>query len=282
MSMVDILSLLIPVSFGGLLLAESLFPARELPRALGFRFLGVFGLLIMLVIGTFLPLWVPEEWIQKYQLADGTSLGLLGGFVIGWLVYSFLGFVWHRAAHATSFLWRGFHQLHHAPTRLDTASASIFHPTEVVAYTAITWVTTVLLLGLTPEAAALLGFFAAFVSFFQHANIRTPRWLGYFIQRPEAHSLHHHRKGPVGNYSDFPLWDILFGTFENPPSFADDVGFEPERAKKWGAMLAFLDVHETKEAPSVLKVEVPLAQNVMRPAQRRGPLATKSSATGYR
>lgn len=243
MSMVDVLGLLVPVSFGGLLLAESLFPARALSPAKGFRWLGVFCLLIMVAIGTFLPFLIPEEWVSRYQLMDGSSLGMAGGFVVGWLVYSFIGFVWHRAAHASNFLWRGFHQLHHAPTRLDTASASIFHPSEVVAYTAITWTTTVLLLGLSPEAGALLGFFAAFVSFFQHANIKTPAWLGYLIQRPEAHSLHHHRSGPMGNYSDFPLWDILFGTFKNPQGFAEHVGFEPKRAKRWGAMLAFQNVH---------------------------------------
>ena len=32
-----------------------------------------------------------------------------------------------------------------------------------------------------------------FLGTFQHANIRTPRWLGYLVQRPESHSLHHAR-----------------------------------------------------------------------------------------
>lgn len=247
MSFVDIFGLLVPGSFGALLLIEALFPARALPSAPGFRFLGLACLMVMVAIGTFLPLAVPERWVTQYRLLDFSSFGIGAGFALGWLVYSFLGFVWHRAAHASPFLWRGFHQLHHAPSRLDIASATIFHPTEVVAYTAVTWLTTVLLLGLSPEAAALLGFFAAFVSFFQHANIKTPRALGYLIQRPEAHSLHHHRSGPVGNYSDFPLWDILFGSFHNPADFAEEVGFEPQRARRVVSMLAFLDVHADKE-----------------------------------
>lgn len=247
MSFVDIFGLLVPGSFGALLLAESLFPARALKSAPGFRLLGTACLMVMVAIGTFLPLLAPQSWVNQYRLFDVSSFGIGVGFALGWLVYTFLGFVWHRAAHALPFLWRGFHQLHHAPTRLDTASATIFHPTEVVAYTAITWLVTVLLLGLSPEAAALLGFFAAFVSFFQHANIRTPRFVGYLIQRPEAHSLHHHRNGPVGNYSDFPLWDILFGSFHNPADFAEEVGFEPDRARRAFSMLAFLDVHAEKE-----------------------------------
>lgn len=254
MSFVDIFSLLVPGSFGALLLVEALFPARVLPRAPGFRWLGLACLMVMVAIGTFLPLAVPQSWVNQYRLFDVSSLGIGAGFALGWLVYSFLGFVWHRAAHAAPLLWRGFHQLHHAPTRLDTASSTIFHPTEVVAYTAITWLVTVLLLGLSPESAALLGFFAAFVSFFQHANIKTPRLLGYIIQRPEAHSLHHHRSGPVGNYSDFPLWDILFGSFHNPEDFAEEVGFEPNRARRVVSMLAFLDVHTDKEVGGPARV----------------------------
>jgi sterol desaturase/sphingolipid hydroxylase (fatty acid hydroxylase superfamily) len=243
MSFLDVFALLIPASFALLMVAEARFPARQLGPAPGFRWLGWACFVVMAAIGTFLPLSLPEHWAADYGLLDLSSWGVGAGFVLGWLVYSFLGFVWHRASHALPFLWRGFHQLHHAPTRLDTASAAIFHPTEVVVYTLITWVVTVLLLGLSPEAAALLGFFAAFVSFFQHANIRTPRWLGYIVQRPEAHSLHHHRNGPVGNYSDFPLWDIVFGSFENPVSFAEQVGFERKRAGRVVAMLGFVDVH---------------------------------------
>ena len=45
---------------------------------------------------------------------------------------------------------------------------------------------------------------------------RTPRWLGYVIQRPEAHGLHHELGEHRRNYSDFPLWDMLTGTFVNP------------------------------------------------------------------
>jgi hypothetical protein len=36
----------------------------------------------------------------------------------------------------------------------------------------------------------------------QHANIRTPRWLGYLIQRPESHGVHYGRGIHRCNYSD--------------------------------------------------------------------------------
>jgi len=50
---------------------------------------------------------------------------------------------------------------------------------------------TVFLLGLDPLAAAIIGYVGAFYGLFQHWNVRTPRWLGYVIQRPEAHCHHH-------------------------------------------------------------------------------------------
>lgn len=62
------------------------------------------------------------------------------------------------------------------------------------------------LLGLTPEAAAVANVFLTFNAFFQHANIRTPQWLGYIIQRPESHGVHHQRGVHRYNYSDLPLF----------------------------------------------------------------------------
>jgi hypothetical protein len=54
-------------------------------------------------------------------------------------------------------------------------------------YTLIPLFLTVIVLGLDPLAAALTGYLFTFYGLFQHWNIRTPRWLGYFIQRPESH-----------------------------------------------------------------------------------------------
>ena len=78
----------------------------------------------------------------------------------------------------------------------------------------------VLVLGLSPGAAALAGYISFFVGVFQHMNVRTPQWLGFVIQRPEAHAVHHTRGVHAYNYGNFMLWDILFGTFRNPATFA--------------------------------------------------------------
>ena len=67
--------------------------------------------------------------------------------------------------------------------------------------------------GVSLEAAIPISVMAAFCSMFQHANLRTPRWLGYLITRPESHAMHHARGVHQGNYGDVPWFDMLFGTF---------------------------------------------------------------------
>ena len=77
-------------------------------------------------------------------------------------------------------------------------------------------------------------------------NVKTPRILGYLIQRPEAHFVHHAREIHAYNYGDLPLWDLLFGTFKNPAGYgAGDVGFDAPADGRYGAMLAFRDVSDS-------------------------------------
>ena len=74
-------------------------------------------------------------------------------------------------------------------------------------------------------------------------NIRTPRALGYFIQRPESHCVHHQRDLHAYNYSDFPLWDILMGTFRNPANWEGEAGFGDGAHVRYGAMFLGRDVN---------------------------------------
>lgn len=238
---VELWSLGVPLSFFALLLWEGASPALDSAPSATWSGVGLFGFVMLTTVGTVTPLVVPPSWLAQLSLVDLSSLGAAAGFALGWLVYTLVGYGWHRLCHGSSFFWRVFHQLHHAPNRLDVASSTVFHPAEALVYTGLTLIVTCAL-GLTPVAGALLGWAASFVSFFQHASVRTPRFLGYFVQRPEAHSLHHHIGGPRGNYSDLPLWDLVFGTFENPRAFNFEVGFaEPARGRILD-MLAFRDV----------------------------------------
>lgn len=108
---------------------------------------------------------------------------------------------------------------------------------------------TVIVLGLDPLAAAVTGYLFTFAGFFQHWNVRTPHWLGYVIQRPESHCVHHRKGVHSYNFSDLPLWDFVFGTFRNPKQYLGECGFEGGADLRIGAMLALRDVNAPLYGP---------------------------------
>jgi sterol desaturase/sphingolipid hydroxylase (fatty acid hydroxylase superfamily) len=85
-----------------------------------------------------------------------------------------------------------------------------------------------------------------FFSIFQHANIKTPRWLGYIVQRPESHTYHHAQGIHRFNYSDLPLFDIVFGTFRNPKDFEHNTGFYQGASLRIWEMLRAKDITKPK------------------------------------
>ena len=113
--------------------------------------------------------------------------------------------------------------------------------------------------GITPEATTLVLYATTFLSVFQHANVRTPRWLGYVVQRPESHSYHHERGVHARNYSDLPVFDLVFGTFCNPKGFAKDAGFYEGASSRVLDMLRARDVSEatTPITTKTLQVRMP-------------------------
>ncbi len=252
MSAIDIFGLLVPVTYLAMLGIEARFPARQFPpipywRLKGFCFLTVQGLL-----ATLTPLVIPEHWLAAHRLINLEGLGVVGGAMLGYAVVSLVSYAWHRSAHTFSPMWRLFHQIHHSPQRVDMSGAALFHPLETVAFLLIGALVTTLVLGLDPVAAALTGYIAAFYGYFQHMNIRTPRWLGFIIQRPEAHCIHHQRDVHAYNYGDLPVWDMLFGTLRNPVGFEGAVGFDQPATNRLGAMLGFVDVNEPAAGPGTL------------------------------
>jgi sterol desaturase/sphingolipid hydroxylase (fatty acid hydroxylase superfamily) len=117
--------------------------------------------------------------------------------------------------------------MHHSAERVDTFGAFWFSPMDMIGWTAVGSLLLVLVVGVTPQAATILLLSILFLAVFQHANIRTPRWLGYLIQRPESHTIHHGKGIHHYNYADLPVFDMLFGTFRNPQGFEVETGFYP-------------------------------------------------------
>jgi sterol desaturase/sphingolipid hydroxylase (fatty acid hydroxylase superfamily) len=240
----EVVPLLIPLMYFVLLAVEARWPARDFPPRRGWRWLGVAFLVLLATVGAAVPLLLPLPWLAEQRWFDGTPLGVAGGAAAGWLVLSFVSYLYHRASHAWSPLWRASHQLHHSPQRVDISGAALFHPFEMVVQVLWQLFVTVIVLGLDPLAAAWVGVVAAFAGIFQHWNVDTPTWIGYLVQRPEAHCLHHERGVHGRNYADFPLWDMLFGSFHNPRHFAGACGFDAPADRRVGAMLAWRDVNE--------------------------------------
>lgn len=239
--MADLAFLAVLISYLVFLTLDALRPKRAFPRIARWKMKGITFFVVSMAIGIAAPfLWA--DFVAANRLVDGTALGDLGGFAVGLLVTQLAVYGYHRACHRFDFLWRWSHQLHHSAERVDIYGAMLFHPFESFVQALLGAVTLNLVLGLTPEAAGLTGATMLFFALFQHANIRTPRWLGYFIQRPEAHCVHHERGLHAYNYADLPLWDLIFGTFRNPESWAGEAGFEAGGSQKLGAMLAGRDV----------------------------------------
>jgi sterol desaturase/sphingolipid hydroxylase (fatty acid hydroxylase superfamily) len=187
-----------------------------------------------------------------YHLLDGSNLGTGVGAVLGIVVYEFVHYWYHRTAHRFDWLWRAAHQMHHSAEAMDAFSANYLHPVDVVMFVSASSLVFFPLLGLTLEAGVIAGAWLGFNAMFQHANIRTPHWLGYLIQRPESHVVHHERGHHCGNYANLPLWDMAFGTFHNPRN-VDGVqaGFYNGGSTRILDMLLFRDVSRPERQPVV-------------------------------
>jgi sterol desaturase/sphingolipid hydroxylase (fatty acid hydroxylase superfamily) len=250
MNTIDIVGLLIPLTYFAMLAVERWRPARRFPPRRGWTWLGIAFLLLIGTVSTVVPLLIDPGWLAAHRWLDGTRLGVAGGVVAGYVVLSGLMYAVHRAFHAVPLLWRLTHQLHHSPQRVDMSGSVLFHPIEMVVQVLLQIVVTTIVLGLEPLAAALVGYTAAFYGMFQHWNVHTPVWLGMLIQRPESHCEHHRRGVHASNYGDLPLWDMLFGTFRNPASFSGACGFDAPADRQVVAMLGLRDVNEPAYGPA--------------------------------
>lgn len=242
MQITDILLIASFLPYPAFLLLERFAAARWQPRVRWWKTTGLIFVALYAGIGVGLPLSLPAAWFEN-SLLPGAALGIAGGAIVGFLVLTLVNYAWHRSVHRVPLLWRTFHQMHHSAPRLDASGAFVFHPAEVAAYTSLAVVVTGPVLGLDPVAAAIVGLVGNFNAVFQHADVRTPRWVGWFVQRPEAHSIHHGYDVHAWNYSDFPLWDIVFGTWRPAHRFEPRVGFDRERTGRWLDMVITRDVH---------------------------------------
>ena len=242
--LLDPVSLTVLSMYAGLMLWEALLPARQLSPVKHWQLKGIVSFFIFFFLSSYLPLFI-DPWMAQYTLVDLSGLGTVAGVTIGILGYQLVLYAYHRLVHRSNLLWRVFHQMHHSAERLDTYGAFYFSPTDMVSFTLIGSLVFAFFIGLSPQAITVVILMLNFFSIFQHANIRTPHWLGYFIQRPESHSVHHGRGLHKFNYSDVPIWDMVFGTFYNPSTYENENGFYDGGSAKVKEMLLFKDINKT-------------------------------------
>jgi sterol desaturase/sphingolipid hydroxylase (fatty acid hydroxylase superfamily) len=167
----------------------------------------------------------------RWELPSEGVLGITAGFVVFYIVSSFVGYWQHRLMH-----WRGFwqlHRFHHAATELNILTGFRDNPAEAIV-NAFVMLSPLALLKI-PDA----GLFAAFVlanqiiASLQHSELPwNYGWVGsWIVASPQMHQIHHsideeHRDK---NFSVCPIWDRLFGTWYDGPNRPSAYGI-PDRA----------------------------------------------------
>src|SRR5437899_2071164 len=69
-----------------------------------------------------------ERWLSAWSLFHlSRHMGPAFGGLLGYLISTFVFYWWHRWRHEVDWLWRGFHQIHHSPARLEVITSFYKH-----------------------------------------------------------------------------------------------------------------------------------------------------------
>lgn len=232
--------------FVGCFIFERLAPGWALPRVrtwpLRVVAINTIQLGVVLLAGV---TW--EKWLSSWSLFRlSAHVSPAAGGVIAYVIATFIFYWWHRWRHEYDFLWLAFHQIHHSPQRLEVITSFYKHPGEMIVNSLLGSLLVYTILGLSLEAGAIYTACTALGEFFYHTNVKTPRWVGFFFQRPEMHRIHHQYGRHKNNYGDIVWWDMLFGTYENPKDWVHACGFDDAKEQRLLDMLAYRDVHKPR------------------------------------
>lgn len=243
--LLDPISLIVYAIIGGLFLWETLFPARELPKVKFWKIRGFLFFMAYMLLTTYIPiLW--DDFFASYQLMDLSTLSMPIQVILGVFLFELVQYGWHISMHKSDFLFRVSHQMHHSSERLDVPSAFVFSVNDMIGLSLVGSVSFAFIMGLNPQAITIIILMLTFLGIFQHANIKTPRWIGYIVQRPESHTIHHAKGIHKYNYTDLPIIDMVFGTFKNPKSYQHETGYYLGASNRILEMLRFKDVTTKK------------------------------------
>lgn len=227
----------------GFLVVERLWPAMDLPRVRAWWarviLVNLLQLGIVLLAGVSWDRWLAQASLVRLQ----DHMGVLPQAAAAYLLSTFIYYGWHRVRHESQLFWLLCHQLHHSPRRIELLTAFYKHPVEITLNSALSAAIVYTLLGCSVEAGAYYTLMTAVAEYFYHWNVRTPRWLGYAIQRPESHRIHHQYRHHTDNFADLPVIDMMFGTFQNAGKRPVRCGYDDWREDRFEDILAFRDIH---------------------------------------
>ena len=238
------------IILGIIMILERIFPDQQLKPVEGW-WKWVIIINMFQLFSAILAIFTWEQWLQNtsyfkstvgFHLRDYASpfwSGVIAYFVNQWLFYH-----WHKARHEVYLFWILFHQFHHSASRIEAITSFYKHPFEIIIDSQIMAILSYSVLGIDSQATVWLSVFSAIGEYLYHMNIHTPRILGYVFQRSVSHRCHHRymKRLNCPNYSDFPIFDILGGTFENPEYCDEPCGFTPNKEIQRLNMIFFKDV----------------------------------------
>ena len=109
---------------------------------------------------------------------------------------------------------------------MDTRVAFWRHPFEII-LDSILILAIGKVLGTSVEVIFCVLIIESSLEIFHHSNINTPkslRWIGYFIQMPEQHLIHHQHGLHRWNYGTITIWDTIFKTVRVPKHWSGKLG----------------------------------------------------------
>jgi sterol desaturase/sphingolipid hydroxylase (fatty acid hydroxylase superfamily) len=148
----------------------------------------------------------------------------------------------HRLAHEWRPLWH-FHAVHHSVTRLWFVNTGRFHFGDSLVSVALTQ--PILLVAGAPDGVLLwVGFVTMFLGVLTHTNVEMRFGpLNYVFNTPGLHRWHHSKRLEEGNRNygeNLMLWDLLLGTFFDPPRRPPaDIGIREAMPPAFVSQLAY-------------------------------------------
>ncbi|WP_426112270.1 sterol desaturase family protein [Massilia sp. PWRC2] len=160
------------------------------------------------------------------------AMPAMGAFLLYLVVLDFCDYWFHRAQHQFNWWW-GLHSLHHSQRDMNLWSDNRNHLLDDLLRD-IVMAMVALAIGVPPAQFIVLVSVSRVLQSLQHANVRLH--FGALGERllvsPRFHRTHHaiglgHESGGKGtlggcNFSVlFPVWDVLFGTANFQPAYAE-------------------------------------------------------------